>query len=97
MFVSANAIPVVEAGKDETKLVLDTVTKLVAKGIVIVKANGNGQKPADIATQVRQDYGHKLSPKRVRDILSKAERDGILIYNSRAAGSHGKAGYSLNK
>ena len=72
----------VEREAEEREAVLNTVLKLIDREVQIVRGNGGGQKPADVAKAVRDDYGIDLSKKQVLEHLNTLERDGKLRYQA---------------
>jgi hypothetical protein len=64
----------------EREAVLAAVRELAFKGIRVVRSNGNGQKPRDVASAVKAREGLSLTSRRVLEILGAAEREGILRY-----------------
>jgi RecA-family ATPase len=69
-----------DAGKDIRQLVYEVVLAMIDKGINIVRESGSGQKPRDVAAEIRAEHGIDLTPHEVRDHLSSLERDGKLRY-----------------
>lgn len=64
----------------EREAVLEVVVSLLDKGICVVRGNGSGQKPDDVAEEVKARYGISLTKQRVLKHLSKLERLGQLSY-----------------
>ncbi len=76
-------MPMAEAGQSEAEeiaAVLETTLDLIDQGIAVVRANGSGQKPADVAKAVLARCGLEIAPRRVLDHLSTLERQGRLRY-----------------
>jgi len=67
---------------DEVELadVLAATLALIEKGVRIVKANGDGQRPQDIARAVQERTGRRLDKARVLAHLNTLERRGQLAY-----------------
>ncbi len=65
---------------DERAVVLATVLELLEQGVAIVRANGAGQKPSDLARAIRDRHGMDLEARRVLDHLNTLERQGKLQY-----------------
>ena len=59
---------------------LRVVLDLIEREVQIVRGNGSGQKPRDVAKAVKEEHGIILSPKRVLDHLNTLERHGDLAY-----------------
>ena len=62
--------------------VRDTVLRLLADDIQVVRGNGNGLKPHDLAAEIHRKTGLRLSIKRVRECLGQLEIQGVLRYQS---------------
>lgn len=77
----------------ERNAVLSTLRELIAEGIRVVRSNGNGQKPRDIAKAVKEKLGYELKPRRVLDILNEAERDGLVRYVAADKNQRVQAGF----
>ena len=71
-----------EREAEERDAVLNTTLKLLDQGVQIVRSNGSGQKPADLAREVKEKDALALAPKRVLEILNTLERQGKLKYRS---------------
>lgn len=64
----------------ERDAVLAVVLDLIDRGIAVLKANGNGQKPTDVARATNKEYGLHLDAKRTLAHLNDLERAGRLRY-----------------
>ena len=64
----------------EREAVLAVTLKLIDQGVNVVRANGSGQKPRDVAEAVKEACGLVLTPQIVLDHLSALERAGKLTY-----------------
>ena len=60
--------------------VRDVMLRLLAAGIQVVRGNGAGLKPRDVAAEVREKTGIKLTARKVGDYLAQLEIQGILRY-----------------
>ena len=93
IFVDGTNVEVADNERLTSEAILATTIKMLKQGIQIVRTNGNGQKPADIAVQVKKDFRYSVSRKLVLEVLGSAEREGRLAY--RKGGSHGQAGFYI--
>jgi hypothetical protein len=73
--------------------VLAVTLELIERGVSVVRGNGNGQTPRDVAEAVRQRYGLRLDKRTVLDHLSALEREGKLIYVAADKNRRIKAGF----
>jgi RecA-family ATPase len=64
----------------QRELVLTTMLRLIDTGVRVVKSNGDGQKPKDVATDIREKRGVSLATAQIRQHLDALERDGLLAY-----------------
>lgn len=69
-----------EQEAEEREAVLQVVLDLIGQGVYIVRGNGSGQKPKDVAKAVKERRAINLSPKRVLEHLNTLERHGDLTY-----------------
>lgn len=76
----SNALEAREAEKATRQAVLDVVLDLYNRGISVLRSNGNGQKPRDVAAAVKKKYGHNLTARQVSDHLAALEQEGVLEY-----------------
>jgi hypothetical protein len=84
--------------RDEAKhrrgSVKQVVLEMVDQGIRVVRGNGTGQKPEDVATAVNERYGLRMEKREVREHLGALERGGILKYESANKNDRGsRAGF----
>ena len=80
---------------EERDQVISTTTELLRKGVQIVRTHGNGQKPRDVADEIKKKFGKHIDAGRVAGILNAAERSGILVYRAANPKSRLRAGYAL--
>jgi RecA-family ATPase len=66
--------------EEEANAVLQAVLGMIDRGIRIVRGNGNGQKPRDVAIAVKEKFGIIVAQNRVTHHLSAFERSGMLSY-----------------
>ncbi len=60
----------------------------------MVRGNGSGQKPRDVAKAVHDRSGIRINGKEVLDILNKLERNGLLSYGQADKNNrHHRAGF----
>ena len=94
VFLSAGDAGLADRDKAEREAVLATALEMIDKGISIVRGNGGGQKPADLARAIQEKHKIKIEPRRVLEILNTAERGGLLHYNAADRYKRGsKAGF----
>jgi hypothetical protein len=90
-------MPMAEAGQseaEELEAVLAVVLDLVDRGVAVVRANGAGQKPADVAKAIMEKHGLEIDPRRVLAHLNALERQGQLRYEKGGNGKRGqRAGF----
>jgi hypothetical protein len=82
-----------EMGRAARQAVLAIALELIGQGVSVVRGNGNGQTPRDVAEAVRQRYGFRLDKRTVLDHLSALEREGKLIYVAADKNRRTKAGF----
>ncbi|MGK2871588.1 MAG: bifunctional DNA primase/polymerase [Alphaproteobacteria bacterium] len=73
----------------EREAVLQVTLDLIDKGISIVRSHGVGQKPKDLAKEIKQRHGLTLSQRSVLDHLNALERQGSLTYEKSDNGKRG--------
>jgi RecA-family ATPase len=95
IFVDTSNVDVAEGENLDREAIMATVTKMLKQGIKIVRSTGNGQKPDDVAAQVKKDFGRIVTKKQVLQVLSSAEREGRLGYRDSRGGGHGSAGFFI--
>ena len=66
--------------EEEERAVLATVLGMIDQGIRIVRGNGNGQKPRDVAMAIKEKFGITVVSSRVAQHLARWERNGVLAY-----------------
>jgi len=71
-----------ERKSEEREAVYKVVYDLFEKDVRIVRSNGNGQKPADVAKELKSNFDIYLQPKEVLSYLNELERLGRLKYRS---------------
>jgi hypothetical protein len=76
----SNALEAREAEKAARQAVLNTVLGLIDQGIPVVRANGSGHKPDDVAVAVNERYNLRLTKRDVSKHLAALERAGKLVY-----------------
>jgi len=82
----------------ERAAVLEVTLDLMSKGISIVRSHGAGQKPKDLAKEIKQRHGLTISPQSVVDHLNALERQGELIYEASDNSKRGhRAGFHRPK
>jgi RecA-family ATPase len=97
-FVTAQEALIEERKLDQLRIVLETVKKMLGDGISIVRGNGNGQKPRDIAKAIMQNHRLRLTPQEVLDYLNTLERGGVLGYQKADNSKRGvRTGYFLRE
>ena len=95
VFLTANDAGQAEREKAEHEAVLAVALGMIDRGVPIVRGNGSGQKPADVAAEVLKQHGLRIEPKRVLEILNAAERAGRLEYRNGGHSHRGqKAGFA---
>ncbi len=78
---------------DERSAVLTVMLELIDNGVQIVRSNGAGQGPEDIAVAVNGRFGMTLTKQHVRRHLGALERDGLLAYAASDKSKHLPAGF----
>jgi hypothetical protein len=95
MVFSAGSAP----GQSDAEIaekVFEVVAAMMRQGINIVRGNGSGQKPRDIAKAVAERFGVNLTAHDVLDHLNRLERKGRLTYSPGGNHKRGqRAGYRL--
>ena len=89
----SNALDAREAEKAARQAVLTAVLGLIDQGIPVVRANGSGHKPDDVAAAINERYNSRLTKREVSKHLASLERDGKLVYVQADKNHRGKAGY----
>lgn len=74
--------------EEEERAVLSTMFTLFRHDIRIVRGNGGGQKPGDVAKAVREQHGLALTPAQVLHYLGVLERKQILAYRDSNKNAH---------
>lgn len=82
-----------EREDSERQCVLEATYALIDQGIGLVKTNGGGQKPADVAVMLKQRYGMVLDKRKVLEHLNTLQRQGHLEYVDSNRNSRVKAGF----
>ncbi len=68
---------------EERRIVLTTMLRLIDTGVRIMKSNGDGQKPKDVAQEIRDKHNLAIPVRRVREHLDALERDGYSPISKR--------------
>jgi hypothetical protein len=84
-----------EAEKAARQAVFNATVSLLNGGIAVVRGNGAGQKPADVAKVVREAYNIRMDGRAALAHLNALEREGRLIYVQADKNRRIKAGYHL--
>jgi hypothetical protein len=82
-----------QAEKSARLAVLNATLGLLDQGIAIVRGNGAGQKPADVARVVRETYNIRMDGRAALVHLNALEREGRLIYVQADKNRRIRAGY----
>lgn len=82
-----------EAERSARLAVLNATLSLLDRGIAVVRGNGNGQKPADVAKVVREKYNIRMDGRATLAHLSALEREGKLEYVQADKNRRISAGY----
>jgi RecA-family ATPase len=85
-----------EAGRtpqQERAGVLEAALRILDNGTAIVRGNGSGQKPKDVAEVVVENSGFRLTSAQVLAHLNALEREGVLQYRDSDKNKHSKAGF----
>ena len=78
----------------ERAAVLEVTLDLLDRGMCVVRSHGAGQKPKDLAQEIKQCKGLALSPQSVLLHLNTLERQGKLTYEASNKSIRGhKAGF----
>jgi hypothetical protein len=77
----------------ERDVTLSMALRLIDNKTRVVRGNGSGQKPKDVASAIQKEHGLNIQPARVLEILNAAEREGILSYRDASPNSRTKAGF----
>jgi RecA-family ATPase len=94
VFLTAGDTAHEDRERAEYDAVLSVALAMIDRDIAIVKGNGSGQKPRDVAAEVQKRHRIKIDAKRVLAILHQAERDGVLEYRAGGNSRRGqKAGF----
>lgn len=82
----------------ERAMVLEVALDLLDKGMSIVRTNGDGQKPRDLAQEIFDRHRLTINPRAVQAHLSTLERQGKLTYEASDNSKRGhKAGFRRPK
>lgn len=82
----------------ERAAVLEVALDLLDKGMSIVRTNGDGQKPRDLAQEIFDRHRLTINPRAVQAHLSTLERQGKLTYEASDNSKRGhKAGFRRPK
>jgi hypothetical protein len=93
-FVEAGSVEIASRETEERDAVKAVTLALLDQGVTIVRSNGSGQKPADVAKAVFDKHGFRLEPKRVLEHLNALERMGVLTYETSNKNKYGqRAGF----
>lgn len=84
-----------EAEKAARQAVFSATVSLLNGGIAVVRGNGAGQKPADVAKVVRETYSIRMDGRAALAHLNALEREGRLVYVQADKNRRVKAGYKL--
>src|SRR6185437_7579920 len=84
-----------EAEKTERQAVFNATVSLLERGIAVVRGNGAGQKPADVAKAVWEKYSIRMDGRTALAHLAALEREGRLAYVQADKNRRIKAGYQL--
>jgi|HubBroStandDraft_6_1064221.scaffolds.fasta_scaffold35132_1 RecA-family ATPase len=96
VFLNASGAKAQERTEADRTLVFTAVKEVLEKGEQVVHTNGSGLHPQDIAAQIWERHGRKLSAKQVRDHLSALRMNGRLRYqNADNSKRNHRAGYVL--
>jgi hypothetical protein len=79
--------------QQERAAVLSAALNMIDNGLCIVRSNGNGQKPADVASAIREKLGIRLSASQTLAHLNALEREGMLRYQPSDNRKHTEAGF----
>lgn len=79
-FTEAGSVEVADMEAQELEKVRGVVLDLIEQGVMIVRGNGSGQKPKEVANAIFERHGLKIEPKRVLEYLNKLERMKVLTY-----------------
>jgi hypothetical protein len=66
---------------EELEAVFVVVLDLIDRGVAVVRGNGAGQKPRDVAKEIKRRLGLDIPPARVLDHLNALDRHGRLRYS----------------
>jgi hypothetical protein len=89
----SRALDAREAEKAAQQAVLNTVLGLIDQGIPVVRSNGSGQNPGNVAAAVNERYNRRLTKGDVSRYLAALEREGKLVYVQADKNRRVKAGY----
>ncbi len=84
-----------ETEKIARQAVFNVMDKLLRQGIPVVRRNGDGQNPSDVAKVVRDTYNIRMDGRAARAHLNALERDGKLVYVQADKNRRTKAGFAL--
>gem|GEM_PF-3601317 len=88
----------IQSPEIERAAVLEVVLDLIDKGISIIRTHGSGQKPKDLAKEIKKCHGLALSAQSVLDHLNTLERQGKLTYEASDNSKRGhRAGFHRPK
>jgi hypothetical protein len=80
---------------EEIEAVLHAALDMIDRGMRIVRGNGGGQKKGDVAREVLEKHGLRITSNRVMEHLNTLERRGKLAYSAGGNGKRGQlAGFS---
>lgn len=88
-----NAMEQADWDQLEREAVRAAAFTLIDKGIQLVRSNGTGQKPQDVAKMVLEKTGLLIDKRKVLAHLNALERDGVLTYVEANKNSRIKAGF----
>lgn len=92
-FIEFGSVEAADMEAQEREMVRSVVFDLLDKDVMIVRGNGSGQKPGDVAKAVLDKHKLKITPKRVLDHLNTLERMGVLAYHRSEKKRGSRAGF----
>jgi hypothetical protein len=84
-----------QADKAARQAVFNATVSLLGRGVTIVRTHGSGQRPADLAKEVRKTYNIHMDGKAALAHLNELQREGKLVYVHSHPNSRIKAGFNL--